>query len=64
MHRKDLKHYEQQCQYRTEKEGNLVGFKAAPGTDCGRLFAHARENGNGLDMAQAIRYVTNQYKRG
>ena len=56
------------------KEGNLVGFKAAPGTDCGRLFAHARENGNGsqdwsgiyvqLDMAQAIRYVTNQYKRG
>lgn len=56
------------------KEGDLVGFKAAPGTDCGRLFAQVRDNGNGsqdwsgiyvqLDIAQAIRYVTNQYERG
>jgi hypothetical protein len=56
------------------KEGDLVGFKAAPGTDCGRLFAQVRAKGKGsqdwsgiyvqLDIAQAIRYVPNQYERG
>jgi hypothetical protein len=62
------------------KEGDLVGFKAAPGRDCDRLFAHVRnenEGGKGkgcckedwsgiyvqLDIAQAIRYVPNQYER-
>jgi len=60
--------------------GALVGFKAAPGTDCCRLFAHAKatqghDQGESptpdwsgiyvqLDMEQAVNYVPNQFDRG
>jgi hypothetical protein len=54
------------------KEGTLIGFKAAPGCSCDRLFANAQKVGNSdwsgiyvqLDIGQAVRYVPNQYDRG
>jgi hypothetical protein len=55
------------------KEGDLVGFKAAPGADCRRLFEQVI-NGCGsqdwsgiyvqLNVTQALHYVPNQYDRG
>ena len=57
----------------TVPEGTLLGFKACPGRDAARLFAHCAEQLHTslwsaiyvqLSLEQAINYVPNQYGRG
>ena len=51
------------------KEGTLIGFKAAPGCNCDRLFAQKAGNVDWsgiyvqLDIGEAIQYIRNQYDR-